>query len=489
MPESELLNLDSLRAHQMFFSGVASMAVVLHVALFVLRSRLRENLACAFFALSFGLMIYSNFEAGLVTSPGREKLVVHLFTVSVAASCFAWLLTLHAVLAIGRSRVLAIFGAFATLSTIGALAWPSPLSNLGMMTVVVLAVAVAGWWIIAAWRQRHPGAPILGTGMILLAACISLNLMRTVGFGLDRHEAIYLPAYGGIFALVSLSLLVARNYTLVSRRLEEKLVEVETLSRAAIAQEQEKQRFIAAKNVELEEQVTVRTAELREEKGKADALLYNILPREAADELKATGRATSRRFEDVTVIFTDFKGFTNTVSAMPAQRLITELNEIFNQFDDIIDRHGLTKIKTIGDAYMAAGGLPDPADDAAIRAIDAARDIVAFIHTRNRDAAVKWHIRIGVHTGIVVAGVVGKRRLIYDIFGDTVNIASRLESQGAPGRINLSAYTYELVRSRHACEYRGKVDLKGKGEIDMYYVANDPNTLQVSSGSTPPAEA
>lgn len=221
---------------------------------------------------------------------------------------------------------------------------------------------------------------------------------------------------------------------------------------------------------ELEAKVSQRTLELQNEQIRTKELLHNILPVEIAEELSATGSARPARHESVTILFTDFAGFTQTVSAMPADRMVGELNEIFATFDGITDECGVEKIKTIGDAYMAAAGLPKACSDHALRCVRAGLRMLDYLEARNRTAAFKWSLRVGVHSGPVVAGVVGKRKYAYDIWGDTVNIASRMESSGAVGRVNVSAYTYDLVRDEFECEYRGKVDAKGKGPIDMYFV-------------------
>ena len=155
---------------------------------------------------------------------------------------------------------------------------------------------------------------------------------------------------------------------------------------------------------------------------------------------------------------------------MPADRMVAELTEIFSSFDEIIDRCGIEKIKTIGDAYMAAAGVPTTCDDHVNRIVNAALQMQSFITQRNTSRPFKWGLRIGIHSGPVVAGVLGTRRLAFDVWGDTVNIASRMESSGEPGRVNISAYTFDLVQASFACTYRGKIAAKGKGEIDMYYV-------------------
>ena len=210
--------------------------------------------------------------------------------------------------------------------------------------------------------------------------------------------------------------------------------------------------------------------EVAVEHERAARLLLNILPAELAKELSETGVARSARHESASMLFTDFSGFTQTASAMPADRMVAELNEIFGAFDDICDELGVEKIKTIGDAYMAAAGLPKQCADHAQRCVRAGLRMLDYLEQRNRIAAFKWSLRVGVHSGPVVTGVVGKRKYAFDVWGDTVNIASRMESAGEAGRVNISAYTYDLIRSEFDCEYRGKVDAKGKGQIDMYFV-------------------
>ncbi len=220
----------------------------------------------------------------------------------------------------------------------------------------------------------------------------------------------------------------------------------------------------------LEKKVEERTAQLKQEQARTRDLLHSILPADIAEELSATGESRPARHESATILFTDFSGFTQTVASIPADRMVAELNELFAAFDDITDRFGVEKIKTIGDAYMAAAGLPKACADHAHRCVRAGLGIVSYIEARNQRSAFKWAIRVGIHSGPVVAGVVGKRKYAFDIWGDTVNLASRLESAGEVGRVNISAYTYDLVQDQFECEYRGKIDAKGKGAIDMYFV-------------------
>ncbi len=224
----------------------------------------------------------------------------------------------------------------------------------------------------------------------------------------------------------------------------------------------------------LEQKVEDRTAELNAEKIKSDALLLNILPQAAAEELKKYGRTTPQRFEHVTVMFTDFVDFTRISAGMNPTALVDELGTYFAEFDRIMDKYGLEKIKTIGDSYMCAGGLPIPDPDHAIHVIGAAieiRDYMLHIkEEKDRIGMRHFGIRTGIHSGPVVAGVVGLKKFAYDIWGDTVNTASRMESHCEPWKINISGDT--LTHVKHLVDYthRGKIDAKSKGQIDMYFV-------------------
>jgi class 3 adenylate cyclase len=173
----------------------------------------------------------------------------------------------------------------------------------------------------------------------------------------------------------------------------------------------------------------------------------------------------------VTVIFTDFKGFTAIAEKLSAEKLVTEINECFIAFDNIIQKYGIEKIKTIGDAYLAAGGLPTPKETHALDVVNAAREILEFTKDLKRKKGdLGFDIRIGIHSGPVVAGIVGVKKFAYDIWGDTVNTASRMESGGEAGKINISEATYHLVKDHFNCVFRGKIHAKGKGEIEMYFI-------------------
>ena len=215
---------------------------------------------------------------------------------------------------------------------------------------------------------------------------------------------------------------------------------------------------------------------ISKEKDRSENLLLNILPPEIAEELKTKGRSDARDFDKVSILFTDFKSFTEASAKLSAQDLVSEINACFEVFDGIMDKYGIEKIKTIGDAYMAAGGLPVPSDGSTKNTVLAALDMQTFISRRKVEMETlgkhSFEMRAGIHTGPVVAGIVGVKKFQYDIWGDTVNTASRMESNGQIGKVNISKHTYELIKDdpQFIFESRGKIKAKGKGEIEMYFV-------------------
>ena len=208
------------------------------------------------------------------------------------------------------------------------------------------------------------------------------------------------------------------------------------------------------------------------EKQRSDELLLNILPEDTAKELKDKGSVEAKKYEAVTVFFSDFKGFTKYAENLSPETLVKTIDHYFSKFDSIIEKYGLEKIKTIGDAYMAAGGLNHNNEDHAKNMILAAQEMIDFVfktkHDKNTDST--FDIRIGINTGPVVAGVVGTKKFAYDIWGDTVNIAARMESSSEPGRINISEDTYKLIKDDFNCNFRGKLAVKNRGELNMYFV-------------------
>jgi class 3 adenylate cyclase/Tfp pilus assembly protein PilF len=213
---------------------------------------------------------------------------------------------------------------------------------------------------------------------------------------------------------------------------------------------------------------------IADEKDRSEKLLLNILPEETAQELKENGKVAAKRFDSVTILFSDFQGFTSHAQDLSPEILVKSVDYYFSRFDEIMDKYGLEKIKTVGDAYMCAGGLPFPTTDHSFKMIEAAFEMAAVmeeIKKHPREDIVPFEVRIGINTGPVVAGVVGLNKFAYDIWGDAVNVASRMESLSEPGRINISENTYQRIREVYECEARGKVKVKNKGEMEMYFVS------------------
>ncbi len=226
---------------------------------------------------------------------------------------------------------------------------------------------------------------------------------------------------------------------------------------------------------------------IEEERDRSDNLLLNILPEETAVELKANGKVKAKKYDAVTVLFSDFKGFTSYSEKLSPEALVETISFYFSKFDAIIEKYGLEKIKTIGDSYMCAGGLHDNTKDHAHRMVSAAFEIAACVEEAKKDVAASeltFDIRIGINTGPVVAGVVGTKKFAYDIWGDTVNVASRMESMSEPGQINISENTFALIKEDADCEYRGKIQVKNRGMMKMYFVNSiNADSLEIEKNS------
>ncbi|MGK7923351.1 MAG: adenylate/guanylate cyclase domain-containing protein, partial [Trichodesmium sp.] len=251
--------------------------------------------------------------------------------------------------------------------------------------------------------------------------------------------------------------ILAESFNLMAKQLQESFLELEKT------------------NAELEKRVEERTAELQESHEKSDRLLMNILPEPIAFKLKHDTSAIADYFEESTILFSDIVGFTPLAAKISPIKLVDLLNQIFSQFDHIAEFYGLEKIKTIGDAYMVAGGLPVPkknhAEAIANMALDMQQEIIKF----TTDIGQKFQIRIGINSGPVVAGVIGKKKFIYDLWGDAVNVASRMESSGEPGKIQVTSHTYDLLKEQYIFAERGIIRVKGRGEMMTYWLLGRKN--------------
>jgi class 3 adenylate cyclase/predicted metal-dependent HD superfamily phosphohydrolase len=292
-------------------------------------------------------------------------------------------------------------------------------------------------------------------------------------------------------------------YRMRVRRVEKARRELEEKVEMRTQELVEKSQELAQKADELEmqkeeimqinDQLASINEQLGDEKKKSEEMLLNILPRETAKELQEQGFYTPRHYQLASVLFTDFKSFTSIAESMTPKELIEELDYFFQYFDAVVEKHNLEKIKTIGDAYMCAGGIPKPNHTNAIDAVLAGLEIVAFTQRVNEERIAQgrraWELRVGINSGELVAGVVGKKKFAYDIWGDAVNLASRMESSGEVGKVNISQGTYELVKDFFVCNHRGRVHAKGKGEMDMYIVeAIKPELSLGNDGLSPNAQ-
>ncbi len=260
---------------------------------------------------------------------------------------------------------------------------------------------------------------------------------KIAAFRLQRQRMMSYSGFAAVAVLLALAFLIYRNYSSAKR------------SNAIISAANET---------------------IKEEKQVSENLLLNILPQHVAEELKAKGGVDAKRFDDVTILFTDFVNFTTTAEKLTPEELVAELHYCFKAFDTIIGKYGIEKIKTIGDAYMAASGLPSPNDHHATDIINAAIEIRDFMAARKATMGDSgFGIRIGINSGSVVAGIVGIKKFSYDIWGDAVNIAARMEQKSEPGRINISETTYALVKDNFSCSFRGEIDAKNKGLMNMYF--------------------
>lgn len=270
-------------------------------------------------------------------------------------------------------------------------------------------------------------------------------------------EGVFTPNKMEVLNMLSGQIGISIDNALLYENLESKVKERTT--------DLEEQKLIAeARTIEALQQKQLAD----EERKKTDTLLLNILPTEVADELKTNGESKARSFDSVTVLFSDFVNFTTICEQLSPSELVFELNKCFAAFDKIMDQNELEKIKTIGDAYLAVCGLPTVCEDHAVKACKAAKEILQWINNPANEC--KFEIRIGLNSGPVIAGIVGLKKYVYDIWGDTVNTASRMESSSLPGKINISESTYQLIKNNFACEYRGEIEAKNKGYINMYFL-------------------
>lgn len=369
---------------------------------------------------------------------------------------------------IGRV-IMAGFIAIALANIFGSLSMAAmPAQMLSLITCIYLIVVA-----ILALKRKVPSAKYFLIAWTLFLALVFIFILAENNVIPSNFFTTHSIFIGHITEVCLLSFALADRINWLKSENEKKQKEI-------IHQLQVNEQIQLEANRVLEQKVVERTAEVVEQRNEAvkqkkrsDELLLNILPEETAEELKNTGTSVARYFDQVTVMFTDIKDFTQFSERLSPKELVAEINECFSEFDHIVEKFGLEKIKTIGDSYMVAGGLPTANNTHATDIVNAALAILQFMNElkekKIEQGKMYFELRIGVHTGPVVAGIVGVKKFAYDIWGDTVNIAARMQSSGEPGKVNISAHTYDLIKDSFNCNYRGKLEAKHKGLIDMYF--------------------
>ncbi|MBO6185365.1 MAG: hypothetical protein J6O88_11870 [Chryseobacterium sp.] len=464
--------------YAMLICGIFGALGFIHLLLFLFYRKAIYNLYFSTYNISISLMSYLTLLFSEMTNP--LDLDTYTFASFIAVMVFGTSLTGFVNTLFGRTKkrlkVLLIISASIVL-----LYYFSATTAASFAFFYISFVAFESFYlIIRAMIRREKSAFIVGGGVlvfflfiVMVIIFMFLNKLNTVDvsdlFGDDFITYVFIFIF--ISFPISISAYLGWQFASTNLSLVKQLDEVNRLSDINLKQEQEKQQILQNQNDLLEKQVDERTFELQKEKQKTENLLLNILPHEVAEELKENGSSEAKYYDEVTVLFTDFVNFTQNSEKMGAEKMLVELNECFTAFDMIMEKHGLEKIKTIGDAYLAVCGLPLKNENHAHQTVLVALDIIDFIEERKKTNPDVLDIRIGINSGSLIAGIVGVKKFAYDIWGDTVNTAARMEQNSEKGKINISESTYQLVKDDFSFEYRGKIHTKGKGEMDMYFVS------------------
>lgn len=467
-----------------FFTSILSTSIIIfcftfffafsliHLVLFLYNRKEKANLYFSIFCFCFGCMFLAPFVRSSLSNPFAALNTNNILIIAATATCMSLSGFLNELFGKKKLR----FYIIVAVSMVVILLWfidhiLGAVFCFGLMISVCIEAIIL---IFIALYRRVKGAFIVGIGILSLCfsilGIIAIGIFYNASVNMDNGWGIMIVVF--IFSIpVSMSVYLSWNYSRINKDLAIQLQHIETLSEKTLQQELEKQRMLENRQEELEQEVELRTAEIKNEKKKSDDLLRNILPEEVAEELKQKGSTEAKYFDHVSVIFTDFVNFTKAGERMTPQELVNELHTCFKAFDEICSKYGIEKIKTIGDAYLAVCGLPMSDPNHAINTTKAAIEIREFIAVRKQQLPDKsFHIRIGIHSGAVVAGIVGVKKFAYDIWGDTVNTAARMEQHGESGKINISENTYELIKDLFNCTFRGQITAKNKGELNMYFV-------------------
>jgi adenylate cyclase len=460
----------------MLICGVFSALGFIHLLLFLFYRKAIYNLYFSIYNLSIGLMSYMILAFYEMNDPAKMDIYGFFSFLSILA--FGASLTGFVNTLFGRSKIrIKILLALAVLFLI--LYYFSAKAAISFVIFYIFFVLFESLYlIIRAMIRKEKSAFIVGGGILTFFVIIILTIIFNIldSLNIATPKMLFGDTFGVVVLVlvlisfpISISAYLGWQFASTNVSLIKQLNEVNRLSDVNLKQEQEKQQILQDQNDLLERQVDERTFELQKEKQKTENLLLNILPHEVAEELKENGSSEAKYYDEVTVLFTDFVNFTQSSEKMGAEKMLIELNECFTAFDLIMEKHGLEKIKTIGDAYLAVCGLPIKNENHAYQTLLVAFDIIKFIEERKKTNTDVLDIRIGINSGSLIAGIVGVKKFAYDIWGDTVNTAARMEQNSVKGKINISESTYQLVKEKVVCEYRGKIHTKGKGDIDMYF--------------------
>ncbi len=438
-----------------------------HFLMFLFYRSDYSNLYFALFTLSLSVLLYYAhyvFSSVFPIDSNSSILVISNTTIVGTTALSAFVAKLFSKRKIFL-KIILLLGVITLLISYIDLQIESDFSSIMVGVLMFLSVSYTFVMMIIAMVKKMPGAFILGSGIIVAFAIwgmfIVLGLLGLLKNVNNTFGAVLLLSIVSI--PISISAFLAWRFSSTSKNLSKELANVAALS-------VEKQSILENQNARLENEVAVRTKEIAEEKQRSDELLLNILPQEVAEELKLNGYSKAHRYDEVSVLFTDFVNFTKISEQLGVEELLNELNINFTAFDKIMERHGLEKIKTIGDAYLAVCGLPVNDERHAQNTVNAALDILEFVQKRKQEVPYGLDIRIGINSGSLIAGIIGVKKFAYDIWGDTVNTAARMEQSSLPGKINISEATYNLVKNDFICTARGKLQAKGKGEMEMYFV-------------------
>ncbi len=450
----------------------------LHLLIFLFFRDNKSNFYYSIFALFIALIIFSAYMklAGFF----NPSFVISSGYYAELLSPFVFVFLMLLVYSLFYDRIHIIFWVITAISL-----FTSALSffnvswdNVGKGILILFVFVEISRVVIRAMIKKISGAWILGTGIIMFIVFVAFIILFAMlkGDYVIQGSRTFAIIFSLLFLLavvsipISMSVYLARDFAKTNKNLKKQLENVKVLSAKTIEQEKEKQRILEGQKDKLEQMVTERTKELADEKDKTEQLLLNTLPLKVVNELKANGTSEPESFENVTVYFSDIVGFTNISTQLEPTELITELNQMFTAFDDIMERNHCERIKTIGDAYLAVCGMPDKQENHTELMAKSAIEICTYLEKRNQNSKIQWKVRIGLHSGKVVGGIVGVKKYIYDVFGDTINTTSRMESNSEPMRINVSETTYNLLSDKFRFTPREPMEIKGKGLMKMYFL-------------------